>query len=206
MTVFDESHLAESPFLVTAARAIHRSTSPLVIPWPMPGNMGGFRSFMEFAEWKGFLDDFKLSDRVPGLVRAKFERSRKLYLLAWIDGDLIKAGELVAMTALELAFKDRYGDKVRRKNGSIHFDDLCFYVAEMDGLTDDQLPMNRRCRAGTVVGRLRGDHKPSIAEIRNSLAHGGPFDGLPWSGLLELVRDLIDFAYRDWPQDRGSLR
>jgi len=64
MTVFDESHLAESPFLVTAARAIHRSTSPLVIPWPMPGNMGGFRSFMEFAEWKGFLDDFKLSDRV----------------------------------------------------------------------------------------------------------------------------------------------
>ena len=47
-----------------------------------------------------------------------------------------------------------------------------------------------------MVSRLTGDAKPSLAEIRNSLAHGDAFDALPWSGLLELVRDLIDYAYR----------
>jgi len=30
------------------------------------------------------------------------------------------------------------------------------------------------------------------------MAHGDPFEGLPTAGLLELVRDLIDFAYRDY--------
>lgn len=25
------------------------------------------------------------------------------------------------------------------------------------------------------------------------------FDRMPWSGMIELVCDLIDHAYRDWP-------
>ncbi|WP_333885786.1 hypothetical protein [Sphingobium yanoikuyae] len=39
--------------------------------------------------------------------------------------------------------------------------------------------------------------KPTLDERRNALAHGDPFDGMPTSGLVELVRDLISFAYRD---------
>ena len=34
------------------------------------------------------------------------------------------------------------------------------------------------------------------------MAHGDPFDGFPVGGLLELVRDLIVYSYRDmlpWP-------
>lgn len=27
----------------------------------------------------------------------------------------------------------------------------------------------------------------TLASIRNGFAHGDPFDGLPWSGLLELI-------------------
>jgi hypothetical protein len=125
--------------------------------------------------------------------------AKKLHLLTWIDFDLIKAGELVAMTALELALRDRYGDKVKRKNGSIHFADLLHHMVAHDGLTDDKVPMNARCgRGSAIVGRLTGEFKPSLAQIRNSLAHGDPFDGLPWAGLLELARDLIDHAYRDF--------
>lgn len=186
-----------NPFLEAAASSVDRSSSPFIIPWPMQGNMSGWLSFSEFADWRAFVDDFELRRTVPQIVAAKFDRSRKLYLLAWIDCDFVKAGEIVAMTALELALKDRYGAKVRRKNNSIHFSDLCRYIVEQDGLTDNLVPINQRCGAGTVVGRLIGTHKPNLAEIRNSLAHGDPFDGLPWSGLLELVRDLIDYAYRD---------
>jgi len=89
--------------------------------------------------------------------------------------------------------------RLRRRNGSIRFDDLLHHMVAHDGLTDDKVPMNKRCGPGSVVvGRLTGDLKPSLAEIRNSLAHGDPFDGLPWAGLLELARDLIDYAYRDF--------
>jgi hypothetical protein len=51
---------------------------------------------------------------------------------------------------------------------------------------------------GSVVERLRrgGLAEPSLEEIRNRLAGGYPFDGVPTGGLLELIRDLIDYAYR----------
>jgi hypothetical protein len=52
-----------------------------------------------------------------------------------------------------------------------------------------------------VICRLTGEAKPSLSDLRNESAHGAPFDGFPQSGLLELVRDLIDYAYRDWPSN-----
>jgi hypothetical protein len=57
-----------------------------------------------------------------------------------------------------------------------------------------------RRSGGSAIGLLTGQTKPSLASIRNDLAHGYPFDGFPYAGLLELVRDLIDYAYRDWPE------
>lgn len=83
--------------------------------------------------------------------------------------------------------------------------ELLEYLVDGDGLTDAQLPFTQRY-GGSIVpvlhreGRraLNGANtaRPTLAEVRNSLAHGDPFDGLPWSGLLELVRDLIEYAYR----------
>jgi hypothetical protein len=67
-----------------------------------------------------------------------------------------------------------------------------------DNLTADIVPMNIRCHGGAVIDPLSGKRKPSLADIRNGLAHGSPFDSLPWSGLLELTRDLIEHVYRDW--------
>jgi hypothetical protein len=45
-----------------------------------------------------------------------------------------------------------------------------------------------------------------LSDIRNALAHGDPFDSLPWSGLLELVRDLIQYAYRTYLQEYDDAR
>ena len=66
-----------------------------------------------FAEWQAFVLDLSLSRVVPDIIEAKFARGQKLLLLAWIDFDLFMAGELIALTALELAVTDRYGAKVR---------------------------------------------------------------------------------------------
>jgi hypothetical protein len=70
-------------------------------------------------------------------------------------------------------------------------------MVEVDGLTDADIPMVLRC-GGTAIGQLTGATRPTLAERRNMLAHGDPFEGLPTGGLLELTRDLINYAYRNY--------
>ena len=75
-------------------------------------------------------------------------------------------------------------------------------MVERDGLTEEQIPMNARCGAPSkVIGRLTGETRPSLSDLRNESAHGAQFDGFSQAGLLELVRDLIDYSYRDWPPE-----
>jgi hypothetical protein len=75
--------------------------------WPMPGHVGGqLLSLSAFADWRAFVLDLGLRRGVPDIVAAKFARGQKLLLLAWIDFDLFMAGELIALTALELALRD----------------------------------------------------------------------------------------------------
>jgi len=147
-----------------------------------------------------------LREGIPKIVAAKFRRAQMLYFLAWLYGDLIKAGELVALTTLELALKDRYGGNVeakdRYRDGTPKFPALVECLIR-DGLTDDKIPLVRRC-GGSVIPLLNGDRKPSLVEIRNGQAHGDPFDGFPWAGLLELVRDLIEYPYRDMVPTLGK--
>lgn len=119
-----------------------------------------------------------------------------LHFLARLYPDLIKAGELVGLTTLELALRDCYGKRVKgRWNRKPDLCALLQYIAK-DGLTDDKIPMVRRS-GGTAMGFVTGKSKRSLAERRNSLAHGDSFDAMPCGGLLELVRDLIVCCYRD---------
>lgn len=74
---------------------------------------------------------------------------------------------------------------------------LLKHMVEGDGLDDSKLPIITRC-GGTAIGQLTGDVRPTLAQRRNAMAHGDPFDGAPTGGLLELVRDLIEYAYRDY--------
>ncbi|MBV2150020.1 hypothetical protein KRZ98_17390 [Sphingobium sp. AS12] len=186
-------------------------SEPYTLHWPSAGKADGFVRFDEPLQWRAFVEGLSLDPLIPAIVRRKYERAQKLYLLGWIDTDLIKAGELVALTALELALNDRYGGEVkpvaRRRIVSSRaeammaspprrsFKALLQHMVVGDGLTDDQIPMIASC-GGTAIGQLTGVTKPTLDERRNALAHGDPFDGLPTSGLIELVRDLIMFAYR----------
>jgi hypothetical protein len=196
------------------------SLGPLVIPWPTADDPAGAAQFPTFAEWRAFVLTLGLTRAVPESVAAKFERAQKLYLLAWLDADLIEAGELVALTALELALTDRYAEKesARRRElvaakaerekrpiakseewwiGYTSFADLLKYMVERDGLTDDRLPIHRRRPQLNVVGLLTGEAGPSLTDLRNDLVHGAPSDGFASAGVLEIARDLIDYAYRD---------
>lgn len=86
----------------------HRA-EPLVLIWPAPGNPVAMLQFKHPDEWRRFVEGMSLDPRIPAIVRLKFERAQNLFLLSWLDTDLLKAAELVALTALELALRDRFG-------------------------------------------------------------------------------------------------
>jgi hypothetical protein len=196
MTVGNKVSGTEDTLLDIALLQTTQRNGPLVLPWPQPGNPGGMLSISDPAEWRAFILSLGLPSGIPEIVAAKFRRAQMLYFLAWIYFDLIKAGELVALSTLELALNDRYGEKVKKRGGYRSFADLLKHMLQ-DGLTDESIPMVRRS-GGSAIGFVSGDCKPSLADIRNSQAHGDPFDGLPCGGLLELIRDLIVYAYRDF--------
>lgn len=185
-------------FVERIERAGGRRDEALHLPWPMPGDPASFLRFDCFAEWKGFVTQLGLRNSLPDIIAAKFDRAHKLLLLTWLDFDLIKASELSVLSTLELALMDRYADSTRKAYGLVNFAHLLRHLPEHDGLTDDKLPIYRRCRSGTVIPMLMGSRKSGLAKIRNDLAHGYPFDGFPYAGLFEFVRDLIDYAYRDF--------
>lgn len=197
----------EFPFAEISAAA-ETFPGPRWLPWPLAGNPGGQVAFPSYADWRDFFLQFDLHPAVPEIVKAKFTRAMKLHLLAWIDADLIKAGELVAWTVLELALTDVYRGEIMAKRRVIAASEgkkpyekvtlfeLLRYMEHNDGLTDAEIPLIQKT-GGSVIDRLTGKHQPALNQLRNELAHGYPFDGFPQSGLIELLRDLIEYTYRD---------
>ena len=175
---------------------------PVLLAWPTPGNPGGFVRFDKATDWRDFVEGLGIDARIPDIVRAKFARAQTLYMLGWVDFSVVKAGELAALIALELALMDRYGGRISKNKRN--FAALLKYMVDSDGLTDAHIPMVTRC-GGTVIGQLTGATRPTLAERRNMLAHGDPFEGLPTGGLLELVRDLVNFAYRHYIAEAARM-
>ena len=206
-------------FLDALARAAEISPGERTIPWRAPGRPGGFITFGNFAEWQKVIVGFRLSAGIPRNMADLFDRALKLYLAAWLDFDLVTAGEMAALVALEHSLRDCYlGDFRERhkkkivaraksekrlptleenfKPEKIPLAALLRHMHERDGLTDDQLPYVRKY-GGSIMRLLTGEADPSLAEIRNVRMHGNPFGSGYTSGLLELVHDLIEYAYRD---------
>lgn len=199
-----------------------RSAFPLTLMWPRLGNPGPIPlSFSHLDQWRRFIEEFNLSPLVPQVMWGKYSRAQRLYYLGWIDYDSIKAGELAALVALELALIDRYGragqaERPRNKDRPM-LGALIAYMVEKDGLTDDQLPSFQKYGGGAIVRNLyettdqrkiRGKAIPppmNLVERRNRAAHGDPFDNMPCAGLIEVVRDLIEYAYRDFAKQRRLL-
>ncbi len=66
------------------------------------------------------------------------------------------------------------------------------YLVNQGGLTDEAL---RESGARVLQNVLKGGNGSSLSEIRNGLAHGNALGGMPWGGLFEVIRALIDFMY-----------
>lgn len=185
-----------------------RSDNPFQLSWAGSTSATELYVFSHLSQWRDFIDDLSLNCPVPQTIDSKYERARYLYYLAWIYPDTIKAGEVAAFAALELALKDSYPHVYQKidKKGKVvpaYLKDGLKYIVEGDGLTDEKLPIFQKYRRPVIANfysKVRKDQTGTLVDIRNSLAHGDPFDALPFASLLEVVRDLIGYMYRKFPE------
>ena len=188
--------------------------------WTLPGQLTVLRpdrecvysgqSFQYFEDWFGAIVALDLTAQVPAAMTHKWTRVQNVLLTAWIESDLLMVGDLIAFTALEYAVLDRYGHLAlprpqynpKKPNAlmRVSFSKALDYMVTGDGLTDAQLPFTQRY-GGSVTRRLtiKNSVEPTLPQMRNRLAHGEPIESGPGCGVVELIRDLIDYAYRDWP-------
>ncbi|NQE65307.1 hypothetical protein [Caulobacter sp. RHG1] len=182
--------------------------------WPSPTSPAALTSFPTIDAWRRALEALDLDSAcaAPAVVRVKYRRAQKLYLLAWADADVMLAAEIVAFTALELALNDRFGLLVkalsppRKKKepsatGMIAtppLSDLLDHLVTHQGIRELDFP-TALIGGGRVINRLRKigplADRPTLAEMRNRHAHGSPIEGGPLSGLLHVIRDLIHYCY-----------
>lgn len=196
------SEAMETPILDRSQITLSDRGDPQLLAWPIQGDAGGFISFDKVADWRAFVESLAIDARVPEIVRANYARAQPPYLLGWVDFSILKAGELAALIALELGLMDRYGGQITKSKRNVAA--LLRFMVKSDALNDDRIPMIVRC-GGTAVGQLIGATHPTLAERRNTLAHGDPFDGLSTGGLLDLVRGLGNYAYRQYLAEAASL-
>jgi hypothetical protein len=170
-----------------------------------PGDFGPGRPnkpFLEFhhiTEWRDYLLSLQIrSAKVPVIHVDAYHLALRMLLLAWADAYLIKPAELQALRSLESALRDVYFQVLfeRRRASKPKLVSEKFRPGLRDFLdhmaAEDDLDPMLHNESKKATGN-------ALNVIRNGLAHGDPFNGLPWGGLLEAVRDVMEHAYRNNP-------
>ncbi len=161
-----------------------------------PSGKGQILEFNDIAEWRDHLYTFRIrSSRVPVVYAAQFHIALKLLLFVWTDGHVLKAAELVALSALESSLKFVYYQRLHSAmpKKQIGLADYLEYMENEDDLSEIY-----------HYEKFKGQPN-ALNVIRNGIAHGDLFTGFPWGGLMETVRDIIERAFRNYPECSGPL-
>lgn len=175
-------------------------------PLDYPGDFGSGRpdmSIMSFGSidaWRDYLLTLQIeSTRVPTVFCAAYHDALRLMLLGWVEPVAFKAAELQALRSLEAALRDVYFEvlferarkaKPSRSRDKFH-PGLGQYLDHM--ATHDALP-------AALHNVQQARRTSSLDSIRNRLAHGSLFETMPWGGLFESVREVMEHAFRNHPE------
>lgn len=181
----------DAPLLTDFCVPLFRDSGPLQIVGPVSGNPAAIRQFTELADWRNYVLGLRLRGSVPKLFRHSHNQALRALFLAWIDCGMIQLAELWALATLEGAIKARYPE-IKQRAKPCGLENALQHLVNQGGLTDEAL---RESGARVLQNVLKGGNGSSLSEIRNGLAHGNALGGMPWGGLFEVTRDLIDFMY-----------
>lgn len=168
-----------------------------------PGDYGEGRAsvpLMEFrhiSAWRDYLMTLQISDqKIPVIHADAYHAALRVMLFAWVEPAVIKPAELQALRSLEGALRGVYFHRLyeiaRSKKSELSIEEFrpglgrfLDYMVGHDGLPPQSHSQSKRRRGS------------ALDTIRNALAHGEPFSTLPWGGLFESVREVIQHAYRN---------
>ena len=167
-----------------------------------PGG-SGLLEFPHIANWRDYLLSLKIrSAKVPTIHTEAYHAALRMMLLTWVEYSAAKSAELQALRSLESALTGAYMDRLKSKNpkSRAHFSDLLEFSVKTDDLPETFAL--KRLADGHIVYKVEKKDKWKYAEwtlpsIRNALAHGDIFNNLPWGGLFEAVREVMEHAYRN---------
>lgn len=184
-----------------------------------PGDFGKgrsntiFISFKHISEWREYLLALHISSiRVPTIHVEAYHVALKMMLLAWNEPAIIKSAELQALRSMESALTGVYFQlifekekrkhiKARNQCGGCKKCEKCATLKQdgfrpgLEKLLDymsahDDLDANLHSEAKKL-------NQSAMSTIRNKLSHGEILNYLPWGGLFESVREVIEHAYRN---------
>ena len=177
-----------------------------------PGDYGPDRpnvplmQFRRIGEWRDSLLTLQLrGKKVPLVFVDSYNAALRMLLLAWVEPAVIKPAELQALRSLEAGLRDVYFQLVfeQKRAKKRDFNREKFkpglgtyldYMAKHDELSPEAHSPSKR-EGGNALDL-----------IRNALAHGNIFDGFPWGGLFESIRDVMEHAFCKRPEPVTSVR
>ncbi len=171
-----------------------------------PGDFGPGRAnvpvmpFHHISEWRDYLLTLQIDDpRVPTIHADAYHAALRALLLAWVEPATIKPAELQALRSLEGALRGVYFQPLYEKAPARK--PKLKPEAFRPGLGKflDHMALHDGLPAALHNESKRGTGN-ALDTIRNALAHGDPFNNLPWGGLFESVREVIVHAYRNHPK------
>ncbi|CDW96321.1 MULTISPECIES: hypothetical protein [unclassified Thiomonas] len=172
--------------------------------------------FRHIAEWREYLLTLQIrSDRVPTIHAVAYHAALHMLLLSWVDGSVTKPAEMQALRSLEAALigvyfqplckreEERRERWLKRCRGCA----ACVECRKFDrekfrpGLNKllDYMVAHDELNPALHSEAKKRD-RSAINIIRNGIAHGDLFNALPWGGLFDVVREIIEHAYRNYPE------
>lgn len=161
--------------------------------YPMPN--GHFRQFADIQEWYQYVKSFRL---VPGKIVLPyldaFDEALRALFMTYLFGEFCKMGEMKAFATLEGALLTAYAHKMCKeaKNGRHRcagLGETLKWAEENDGLRPGLFDVSKLQRSPSALN-----------VIRDRQMHGYLFEEtLPWGGLFELIKETIEYAYRNHP-------
>jgi len=186
-----------------------------------PGDFGAGRpnklslEFHHITEWRDYLFSLQIrSAKVPAIHADAYHVALRMLLLGWVEPAVIKSAEMQAMRSLEAALVGVYfqcvfereqakHDKARQRCGICKKCMLCAALVREKFRPGLGVFLDYMAAHDDLDPELHNESKKATGNalnfIRNGLAHGDPFNGLPWGGLMEAVRDVMEHAHRNLP-------
>lgn len=160
-----------------------------------PVENGQIRVFSNLQDWCDYVQSLRIQ---PGKVDLPyldaFDEALRALVMTYFSPGFCKLAESKALSTLEDALKRAYKHqmcKFSKQNPQEH--QKCVGLGQILDWVEQYDPHYRNL-ADNTIGLRRPD---ALNVIRDKLMHGRQEETLPWGGLFQVIKEMIEHAFRN---------